>query len=287
MGSPEKAAALFFEKDLLKRDKLAAELLAMNQERKKIEDEVWNLVEDQGRETFDFHEGKLALVYGEKVFRGVTGLIAQRLVKRFKVPGMAVSFGDNTVTGSLRSAGGYELRPLMEHCADLFIDWGGHPFAGGFSMEKSKWDALIERLKTAAYTIEIKEEESGAVAVDAELPHSYLSPDIFKVVDCFEPYGNENEPLVFMTREVKVQDIGFMGNTEVKHVKMTVDTGKHKWPAVYWQAADKVGRDFDREDTVDMVFNISRNRFKGAETPQLIITDLRKTPVKTPDAGTP
>jgi single-stranded-DNA-specific exonuclease len=67
-----------------------------------------------------------------------------------------------------------------------------------------------------------------------------------------------------------------MGKTEAKHVKLLLDTGKHKWPAVYWQAADKVKKDFDLEDSVDLVFNMSRNWFNGTETPQLIVTDLKR-----------
>jgi single-stranded-DNA-specific exonuclease len=58
---------------------------------------------------------------------------------------------------------------------------------------------------------------------------------------------------------------------------LILNTGKHKWPAVYWQAAERVKRDFDLEDKVDLVFTLSRNWFNGMETPQLIITDLRRS----------
>ena len=62
------------------------------------------------------------------------------------------------------------------------------------------------------------EEDEETITVDAELPHSYLTPDIFKVIDHFEPYGTGNEPLTFMARALKVTDITFMGKTEAKHV---------------------------------------------------------------------
>jgi single-stranded-DNA-specific exonuclease len=68
-----------------------------------------------------------------------------------------------------------------------------------------------------------------------------------------------------------------MGKTEVKHVRLTLDAGKYKWPAVYWQAAGKVGEEFDLDDRVDVVFNVTRNFFSGAETPQLVITDLKRS----------
>jgi single-stranded-DNA-specific exonuclease len=68
-----------------------------------------------------------------------------------------------------------------------------------------------------------------------------------------------------------------IGKPEAKHVKLTLDTGKNKWPALYWQAAEKVKRDFDMGDTVDLVFNLNRNWFNGQETPQMIVTDLRRS----------
>ena len=47
MGHPEKAAALFFEKDAAVRDKLVKELLDMNEERKSLEEKVWTVAEPQ------------------------------------------------------------------------------------------------------------------------------------------------------------------------------------------------------------------------------------------------
>jgi len=45
---------------------------------------------------------------------------------------------------------------------------------------------------------------------------------------------------------------------------------------VYWQAADKVKREFDKGDTVDVVYRITRDYYKGNETPQFLVRDLRR-----------
>jgi single-stranded-DNA-specific exonuclease len=113
--------------------------------------------------------------------------------------------------------------------------------------------------------------------VDAELPLSYLTPDILSLIDRFEPYGSGNKQLIFLIRRVKVQDIIFMGKNGANHIKLTLDTGKNKWSAVYWSAADKVKRDFDMGDLVDLVFKVSRNWYNGTETPQILITDLKRS----------
>jgi len=278
MGCAQTAAELFFEKDLLKRELLAGELASMNEKRKSLEEETWAVIEPMAYKNFKEYEEKFVLVYSDKINKGVTGLMSQRASRFFNVPAMAISVNEKICTGSLRSARGYNICALLEQCAGLFIDSGGHRAAGGFSMVMENWDAFLERLKQAVQSIEFDEnEDEEVINIDAELPHSYLSPDILKLVDKFEPYGSENEQLVFMTKNIIIKDINFIGKPEAKHVKMTLDTGKYKWPALYWQSADRVtNKEFQVNDSVDITFNINRDYFKGNEIPQIIILDLKK-----------
>lgn len=279
MGKPDVAVRLLLHAEPRERDRLAAEIVAMNEDRKRVGAEVWTIVEPMAVASLERFGGRLAVAFGPEIQRGVTGIMASRLVGRCKVPALAVSFSDGGIaTGSLRSTRGYDLRGLLSQCSEFFIDSGGHDYAAGFSMRRENWDAFLERLTLAAATIELQDEDAeGTLAVDAELPTAYLTPDILKIVDLFEPYGEENEPLLFMAKGLKIVDISLMGKTEQKHVKLTLDCGKHKWPAVYWQAAEKVKRDFDLDDRVDLVFKLSRNYFNGNEIPQMIVSDLRRS----------
>jgi single-stranded-DNA-specific exonuclease len=224
------------------------------------------------------YHNKLALAYGPSIPRGVTGIMANRLIKRFNVPALVVSFGEDVFTASLRSTRGYDLRFILEPCSNLFLDWGGHDFAAGFSIAKANWEPLLERLKSKAAEINLSDEkDSETLRIDAELPLSYLNPELLTLLDRFEPYGEGNESLTFLARNIKISDISLMGKPEAKHVKLTLDTQSHKWPAVYWQAADKVKRDFDLGDKVDLVFSVARNWFNGKETPQLVVSDLKRS----------
>jgi len=279
MGCPEKAAALFFEKDRAARERLAAELVEMNKQRKLLEEEIWSVAEPMAYRSLADHHEKLALVYGSEINKGVTGLIAQRIARRFEVPAVVVCFAGDVYTGSVRSARGYNIGSLLEQCADLFIDSGGHEFAGGFSLYRDNWDALRERLKTAAYAIELDGEREGqTVYIDAELPPEYLTPDLLNLVDRFAPYGKDNEQLIFMAKNLVVEDLNFIGKVESKHLRMILAGGKYKWPALYWDAAVRVlNKEFGKGDRVDAAFTLSRDWYKGIATPQMIITDLRKS----------
>jgi len=278
MGNAQTAAELFFEKDLLKRERLAAELTGMNEKRKDLEEETWGMIESMAYKSFDEYEQKFTLVYSDKLNKGITGLMAQRVCRCFNAPAMAVSLGEIICTGSVRSSRGFNVCALFDQCGDLFIDAGGHKAAGGFSMEMKNWDIFLERLKNAVSAIELEKlKDEEIIQIDAELPHDYLTPDILKLIDRFEPYGNENEPIIFLTKNLQVKEINLIGKQEAKHVKMTLDAGKFKWPALYWNASERIAnREFAVNDKIDVVYTINRDYFKGNETPQIMVIDLKK-----------
>jgi single-stranded-DNA-specific exonuclease len=278
MGTTENAVELFFEKDPSVRARIAGELVELNKKRKRLEEEIWNMAEPMAYQSLSGYDNKLALVYGGEINKGVTGLIAQRVARRFNVPAIAVSFAPGVYTGSVRSARGYNICGLLEQCGDIFIDSGGHAFAGGFSLVKENWSAFLERLNSAAFSIEFDEGEEKVLYIDAELPHEYLTPDILDIVDRLAPYGKGNEPLMFLAKNLDVDEINFIGKTESKHLKMILSGGKHKWPALYWEAAERViNKEFGMGDRVDVVCTFSRNWYKGIPSCQMVITDLRKS----------
>ncbi|MDR3174747.1 MAG: single-stranded-DNA-specific exonuclease RecJ [Treponema sp.] len=278
MGKPEIAVKLLLEKDGNLRDRLAAELIALNEDRKKLGEDTWSIAEPMAQQNLEMFDSKLALAFGENINRGITGIMGSRLVKRFNIPALVVAIDGEIAAGSFRSIKGYDLRPLLEQCADLFLDWGGHDYAAGFSMERRHWDEFLLRLKTASAAMEFSSREEGeTIRIDAELPHPYLTAEILDIVERFEPYGEENRPLTFMTRRAKISDISMMGKNGAPHVRLTLDIGNYKWPAVYWQAAEKVPGEFALHDSVDLAFTMTRNWFNGEGKPQLVITDMRRT----------
>lgn len=278
MGSAQTAAYLFFEKDKRKCEKLADELLMLNESRKTLEEETWIITEPLAYKNYKEYNEKLAVAVSEKINKGITGLIAHRISRYFNVPSIAVSYDEKICTGSLRSARGYNVCALLEQCGNIFIDSGGHQAAGGFSIVTENMELFLEKLKEISANIEFAEDqEQEKIQIDAELPNDYLTPDILQLVDRFEPYGKENEPLVFMSKALNVTDINFIGKPESKHIKLMLDAGRHKWPAMYWQSADRVlNNEFKINDKVDIVFHLARDYFKGNVTPRMQILDLKK-----------
>ncbi|MCR4626138.1 MAG: single-stranded-DNA-specific exonuclease RecJ [Treponema sp.] len=275
LGQPELAIKLFMSKDAKERLELAEKIISLNEQRKQIMADVMPEAEKNALESIETYSGKLCLAISEKIPRGVTGLIAQRLAKQFNLPAFTVAFLDNLCVGSVRGVPGFNAPVFLNQFGDFFIDFGGHTASAGFQFERAKLDEFLSKLKELSQTVEL--EECEEFEVDAELPAKYMTPDVLKIIDSFEPYGMENQPLTFMSRSLKIYDVQQLGKTERQHLKITFDCGKNKWPAMFWGEAERYHRDFEKEDRLDILFHITRNEFNGAVTPQLILEDLKRT----------
>ena len=124
--------------------------------------------------------------------------------------------------------------------------------------------------------MELPENTNSEILIDAELPFDFLNPELLKIIDCFEPFGQGNPNLKFLAKNVKIIFADVMGKSEVQHLRLTIDCGKYKWPAIYWKAAQRLNRDFSVGDRVNIVFEASRNLYNGNETPQMNIIELEK-----------
>ena len=288
MGKAEKAISLLLNETAKEREALANEVIELNNERKRLVDELYRTAEGEAYKSLSAYNGNFAVYAGEGILPGLIGLVANRLADRFKTPTLAASINGGTIKGSFRSARDYSLSFLMEQCADLFERYGGHDFAAGFDMKTEHWEAFLKRLKTIAANMELKAPTEEILEIDAEVPLSYLSrleddpkirgkKDLYllQLADRLEPYGEKNPALCFLSRGLKITEIALIGKDELKHVKLTVDTGIFKWPAIYWNAAERVKTDFDKGDTVDIAYTVNRNWFNGNMTPRMIVKDLR------------
>jgi len=138
------------------------------------------------------------------------------------------------------------------------------------------FEGFLKRVWNASKELEgLKSEER--LDIDAEIPASYMTPELITVVEMLEPYGEEHRPLQFLLRNAVLQEVTVMGSGNVRHLRLLVRTGTLAWPAVFWRAGDRLDMDFALGDHVDMVFRLGRNYFKNTETLQLTVLDLMRT----------
>nr|WP_252722096.1 single-stranded-DNA-specific exonuclease RecJ [Treponema socranskii] len=274
MGESNAALEMLISPDADVREKRAEEIIALNEKRKAFVGDAASVTAIQAEESFERCGKKLCVVVDERINKGVTGILASRLMAKYKTPAIVITFIDGDVAvGSMRSCRGLNATDFLASLGDIFISYGGHNCAAGFSFPKEKLPLFTERLKNAALHI-VLDPESDTLDVDAELPAPYLSPAILSVVDAFEPFGEGNREIVFLSKALPVTDATLVGKSERRHLKITFDCGKYKFPALFWGEGERLGRDFNKGDVLDVLYSMNRNTFNGAVTPQMIITDF-------------
>ncbi|MCR5290825.1 MAG: single-stranded-DNA-specific exonuclease RecJ [Treponema sp.] len=280
LGKPSLALELLLAHTTTERDSLIQQILDLNQQRKELTTQAEFIATPIAKSSIEKYNNKLCVVIDEKINRGITGILASRLVQTYTVPAMVITIIDKTTAvGSMRSCRDFALTPFLNQFGDIFINHGGHNFAAGFSFELSRLHEFETKLSELAKNISFTSEPTEKIDIDAELPPQYLKPDLLSLIDLFEPFGEGNPQLTFMTKSLKIADVQIMGKTERQHLRLTLDCGTTKWPAVFWGAADKLHIEFEPTDLVDITYHITRNTFNGMEKPQLIITDLKKTQI--------
>ena len=91
------------------------------------------------RENLTTFSNKLAFAADDKINRGVTGIVANKLVQFYNVPAIVITFLGETGIGSVRSCRNFNLTGMLESMSELFINHGGHNFAAGFSFDKKNF----------------------------------------------------------------------------------------------------------------------------------------------------
>ncbi|MDE5899024.1 MAG: DHH family phosphoesterase, partial [Treponemataceae bacterium] len=279
MGRPNLSLELLVSDDPAERLRLAETIIGLNEERKALVSDGEMRTSAQAAESFERLGGKLSIVVDAGVNRGVTGILASRIMQKYAAPAIAITFSEDgeTAIGSMRSCRGCVATDFLGTFGDFFINHGGHDSAAGFSFEKRRLPAFLEKAAAAAAELRLCDEADG-IDIDAELPPEFITPKLLQLVEKFEPFGEENRELVFLSKSLKIQDALIVGRSERQHLKLHFDCKKHKVPAMFWGEAERLNRDFRDGDSLDVIYKIGRNTFNGMTSLQMILIDAEHCP---------
>ena len=273
MGQSNVSLELLTAGDSAERNRLAAKIMELNEDRKHYVSDGEMYTARQAEENFHKFNKKLCVVTDEKINRGVTGILAAKIMNKYNVPAIAITFIDNIAIGSMRSCRSVVATNFLNAFGEgFFINHGGHDAAAGFSFTKDKLNEFMKKAWMISRGFNLDAEDE-AVNVDAELPAEYITPELLELVDKFEPYGEQNKELVFVSKNLRLQDGIPIGKSQVQSLKLIFDCGKYKFPAMFWGQAERLNRDFKTGDSMNVLFTVSKNTFKGNVTPQMILID--------------
>lgn len=254
---------------------LAEKLEMLNQDRRTLTEEAFALASEVVRR---YPSLPPILLVGDRSFTpGIAGLVAGRLAETFRRPAVVMCIGDDLAVASGRSIPEFDIIKAFAGCRDLFLRYGGHAQAAGFTVPMDKLPLLEANL------IALAQDTLGSLAlrpilpIDAEVKISDLTVDARQWLAALEPFGMANPQPVFLTRRVHVLEARYLGQ-QGQHLKLRVREGNREWitlafnQAEHWFAQD--GR-FTHHPYIDMVYTISTDHWQGMESVTLKALDFR------------
>jgi single-stranded-DNA-specific exonuclease len=198
LGDPWLAARLLATDDPEEAGALAAELHAINEERKAVEASVLAAAVRQAEAQAD---APILVVGGEGWHPGVVGIVAGRLKDRFHKPAIVAGWGDGlgpVGRGSGRSVPGINLGDLVSEAAKrgLILGGGGHAMAAGLTLSPDQLPGLRDWMAAQVAGVSRALAEARVLEIDAVIAPRAANGELMALIERLGPFGSgAPEPL--------------------------------------------------------------------------------------------
>ncbi|MCD6454870.1 MAG: single-stranded-DNA-specific exonuclease RecJ [Candidatus Aminicenantes bacterium] len=249
---PEIALKLLLSRREKEAEELAGELNSLNYQRQKLEarilKEAESLVDDSK---------PLIFVYSENWHRGVLGIVAYRLSRKYRKPALVFSVEEDEAFGSGRSPEGMPLIDALSHAHHLLLSYGGHELAAGLVVKRENLESLRARLEE--YFHGLSPEEKPERRLDGEFDFEDIKL-FFGYHRLFPPYGIGNPQPRFMTKNVEVvNDPGPWSNG----FKVLLKQGNNIIPGIFFKSEYLFK--FRKGERVNIIYTLKEGDNHGIE----------------------
>ncbi|MCA0911105.1 single-stranded-DNA-specific exonuclease RecJ [Qipengyuania gaetbuli] len=170
--------------------RIAAQLSALNEERRAIEAEVQQAAEDQ---LAGQHNRAVHVLAGDGWHPGVIGIVAGRIKEKTGKPSLVVALDSaaGQGKGSGRSIPGVDLGAAIIRAREegLLVKGGGHAMAAGLTVASDRLDAFAEWLDAHLESVVARASENREMLLDIAVAPGGLTPALVESLECGGPYG--------------------------------------------------------------------------------------------------
>ena len=253
---------------LVARDGLAAleaseKLEELNVKRRGIQDTIFEEACVQAEELAD---DRVLVVSSNGWNHGVIGIVASKLVEKYKKPVFIIGERGEEATGSARSFGDFSAADAVRAADDIIIKGGGHGAAAGVTLETGKIGDFRQRVNEFYDSLQLTNQERYLLPrADVEIDDfSEIDEDLVANLAKMEPFGNGNPEPVLKITKTSVLSMRRMG-ADGQHVKLAL---RDKNGKVLQMLAFNAPEEFFREpgDEVAAWFQPIINEWQGART---------------------
>lgn len=276
MGDASTALKLLIAATPEEGEYYAAELEAINQKRRKKDSQTMDKAVEMVGE-FDMDICSCMVLHDPDWHLGVIGIVASRLVDQYCRPAVMLSTVDGKIKGSARSIRGFNIYNALKECEDLLIQFGGHEFAAGLTMEEGNFEAFRTRFNEIVKLRLCDEDFRPELIIDAAVSLSDINDRFWKILNQFEPYGPNNLKPIFVSKGLRI--IGHPMKVGKDHLKLKLSQNIKDAP-VFDAIGFNLGRYYDdvlqsKAGDLQIAFTIDENTWHGKTTLQIQIRDIK------------
>jgi len=263
LETAQRALDMLVAQDGLTALEASEKLEELNVKRRGIQDAIF---EEACMQAEKLADDRVLVVSSDGWNHGVIGIVASKLVEKYKKPVFIIGERGEEATGSARSFGDFSAADAVRAADDIIIKGGGHGAAAGVTLEVEKIGDFRRRVNEFYDSLQLQNQERYLLPrADVEIgDFSEIDEELVENLAKMEPFGNGNpEPVVKITTAI-VLSVRRMG-VDGQHVKLAL---RDKNGKVLQMLAFNAPEEFFREpgDEVAAWFQPIINEWQGART---------------------
>lgn len=256
--------------------KFADNLNLHNTARRETDEQITTEAISAIGEIENLQDKRTIVLSNETWSKGVIGIVASRLVERYYKPTIIFSEKDGVLTGSARSIRGFSIYNGINACSDQVIQFGGHDFAAGLSIQKENLEAFRSKFESVAEAEITEDMFSPEIEIDRNLDFENIDFKFYNIIDQMAPFGPSNMQPVFSTK--KVRDTGNTrcvgkNNTHIRFEM--IDEKGVRFNGIGFGLADHIKIEDLKNNPFDIAYTIQSNEFNGKISLDMIIKDVK------------
>ncbi len=279
LGDAMRAIRLLTSDDPVEASALAAVMEEENLNRRKLDEDTFHAAQQLAESQYDGNDNAAIVLHDDRWHPGVVGIVASRMVEKYYKPSIMMATVDGVAKGSARSISGFDVYQALKRCEEKVIQFGGHKYAAGLTVELSRVDEFREAFDAAVRELMSDELKTPEIRIDVEITLSDITPRFRQLLAEFAPFGPGNMRPVFLTRGLEV--IGTPRIVGKNHLRFKVRQNGVIFDAIGFGMGDRLQQILGRKD-LELVYTAEENDWNpsgearpGDTTPQLKVKDLR------------
>lgn len=272
MGCADKAVQLFLTEDEALAQELSALLCCQNRQRQNEENQILQQAYETLKTEYHPETDRIIVLWGENWHHGVVGIVSSRISDRYGCPTVLISMEGDVGKGSGRSVRGFNLFDALEHSSRYLERFGGHALAAGLTIQREHLEDFKACITEYARENLNEEDAIPVVDIDCMIRPDHITFEAIRDLGMLEPYGMGNPEPVFCIREMRVEEITPISSD--RHLKMTLSKDGLSFTALLFGTGSG-GCPVVTGNAVDAAFSLSINTFRGHQTIQLMLRDIR------------